>query len=148
MKKQLLFNSVRGISYYVSLWLCILSVDAFTTSTTRIQIHDNSHMGIVSRFSSHKPFRILQTKINNSKENKDEKDTNNKVESSSPDDDDESSKSDEQQLTLFGLEKNTSTQDGMQVPIFTGIIVLIANLILTGYGFYVFFSGNDPLFNK
>jgi hypothetical protein len=38
--------------------------------------------------------------------------------------------------------------DGMQIPLFTGVLILIVNLALTVYGFYVFFTGNDPLFSQ
>jgi hypothetical protein len=46
--------------------------------------------------------------------------------------------------TLFGLEKKTMTEEQLKIPLFTGSIVLLSSLVLTFYGFYVFFTGSDP----
>lgn len=46
--------------------------------------------------------------------------------------------------TLFGLEKKNMSDEELQVPLFTGVIVLAVNLALIFYGFYVFFTGDDP----
>ena len=43
--------------------------------------------------------------------------------------------------TLFGIEKKSMSDEELQIPFFTGFIVLLFNLFLTGYGFYVFFTG-------
>ena len=58
-----------------------------------------------------------------------------------------------QSTTLFGgLDTNTMNDDSDDgegynaVPLFTGSIVLLASLFFTGYGFFVFFTGEDPIF--
>ena len=45
--------------------------------------------------------------------------------------------------TLFGIEKKT-VGVSPQVPLFTGSLVLLGTTALTIYGFYVFFTGEDP----
>lgn len=56
------------------------------------------------------------------------------------------------QSTLFGLntlnDGDTSDDDDAYnaVPLFTGSLVLLASLFFTGYGFFVFFTGDDPIF--
>jgi hypothetical protein len=46
--------------------------------------------------------------------------------------------------TLFGIERKEMTDEELQIPLFTGSLILLASLALTFYGFYVFFTGSDP----
>ena len=57
------------------------------------------------------------------------------------------------QSTLFGLDTlsdNNGDDDDEDaynaVPLFTGSLVLLVSLFFTGYGFFVFFTGDDPIF--
>ena len=52
------------------------------------------------------------------------------------------------QSTLFGLEKKPVEDRDYQAPLFTGTLVLLFSLFFTGYGFYVFFSGDDFIFHN
>lgn len=49
---------------------------------------------------------------------------------------------------FWGIEKKQMTDEELQIPFFTGVIVLIFNLALIFYGFYVFFTGDDPAFDQ
>ena len=59
------------------------------------------------------------------------------------------------QSTLFGLDStlydnrdsNSDEENAYNaVPLFTGSLVLLISLFFTGYGFFVFFTGDDPIF--
>ena len=55
------------------------------------------------------------------------------------------------QSTLFGLDTLNDNGDDDEdvynaVPLFTGGLVLLVSLFFTGYGFFVFFTGDDPIF--
>jgi hypothetical protein len=55
----------------------------------------------------------------------------------------------QQQGTFFSTKQDDN--DGVAynaIPLFTGSLVLLTSIFFTGYGFFVFATGNDPIFQQ
>jgi hypothetical protein len=131
-----------------------VSLDSFHFSTS-----NSNRVDLTSKLTScwSDKNRILLLQLNGYKMNDNDNTNNNKIIVNDKDIPTITSNTtdllnmEERSTTLFGMEKKQLTpanDNQMPLPLFTGILVLIVNLSLTGYGFYVFFTGNDPLFTS
>jgi hypothetical protein len=52
---------------------------------------------------------------------------------------------DQQSGALFAKQQDDKVTYNA-IPLFTGTVILLASIFITGYGFYVFATGSDPIF--